>query len=560
VRLLGGFQVEVDGRPVPAQAWRHRRGADLIKLLALAPKHKLHRDQVMEHLWPELGADPGAANLRKAVHFARRALGGMDAIATEADMLELWPYGELQIDAEEFERESSRALADEGGYELALRLFAGELLPEDRYAEWTEPHRTRLKQRNLQLLRATGRWDEVLAVDRADETACRALMRAHLEKGNRHDAIREFQRLREVLRVDLGVGPEASTVALFEQAVATPGAEPASASERAQTVLAHGLMQWNERDLVAAQQSAEHARALSIEHRLDRELGEASALLGMVAMARGGWADVFRQDFTQAIELPTEQASFVFEAHLCLAEATLAGGDSRATGKLARSLLDRAIEVHSRQGEALMCQFIGEAEFFAGHLDASLDWLTRAAGLYVQDSGSGLAFTLLRMAEVAAAGEGGARPVSRLAEARRIAEQSPLGSHLKVRALEVMVKTADDSKRREVILAEAEAQMARPKEICRPCSIGLAVAASIGCSQAGELARARFWLGHADRLAGMWSGGPWQAAVWEARAALRTAEGDREQANALLREAADLFAQSGRPLDEARCRAPIAAG
>lgn len=207
-----------------------------------------------------------------------------------------------------------------------------------------------------------------------------------------------------------------------------------------------------------------------------------------------------------------------------------------------------------------MCQFIGEAEFFAGHLDASHDWLTRAAGLYVRDGGSGLAFTLLRMAEVAAVGEGGSRPASRLAEARRIAAQSPLSSHLNVRALEVMVKTADDSKRREAILAEAEAKMARPKEICRPCSIGLAVTASIACSRAGELARARFWLGHADRLAGMWSGGPWQAAVWEARAALRTAEGDRDQANALLREAADLFAQSGRPLDEARCRAQIVAG
>jgi hypothetical protein len=110
------------------------------------------------------------------------------------------------------------------------------------------------------------------------------------------------------------------------------------------------------------------------------------------------------------------------------------------------------------------------------------------------------------------------------------------------------------------MLGEAEALMARPKEVCRPCSIGLAVAASIASSKAGGLARSRYWLGHAERLAGLWSGGPWQAAVWEARAALRTAEGDREQAHALLREAGDLFAQSGRPLDEARCRAAIAAG
>src|SRR5205807_10107380 len=42
VRLLGGFQVVVNGQPVPAQEWRHRRGADLVKLLALAPQHRLH--------------------------------------------------------------------------------------------------------------------------------------------------------------------------------------------------------------------------------------------------------------------------------------------------------------------------------------------------------------------------------------------------------------------------------------------------------------------------------------------------------------------------------------
>lgn len=52
VRLLGGFLVEVDGVAVPADAWRHRRGADLVKLLALAPEHRVHREQLMDRLWP----------------------------------------------------------------------------------------------------------------------------------------------------------------------------------------------------------------------------------------------------------------------------------------------------------------------------------------------------------------------------------------------------------------------------------------------------------------------------------------------------------------------------
>lgn len=560
VRLLGGFQVAVDGRPVPEEAWRHRRGADLVKLLALASQHRLHRDQVMEHLWPELGAEPSASNLRKAVHYARRALGGIDAVATDGEMVRLWPSGELRIDAERFESESGRALAEEGGYESALRLFTGELLPEDRYAEWTEPHRTRVRQRYLQLLRATGRWEEVLEVDRTDEAACRALMRAHLEKGNRHDAIREFQRLREVLRVDLGVAPEASTVALFEQAVATQGAEPTSPSERAQALLARGLMQWSEQDLVAAQQSAEDARALASGHHLYRELGEASALLGMVAMARGQWLDVFRRDFIAAVELQSDQAAFLYEAHLCLSEATLTGGDTRATGAFARELLDRAIHARSAEGEALMCLFIGVSEFFSGRLDSADDWLTRAASLHVRKGGFAFAVTLLHLAELTTAREGPAHATQQLLEAQRIAEGSPLAPHLQPRVLELLIKDSEGSRRRGSLLGEAEALMARPKEICRPCSIGLAVAASIACSRSGELARSRFWLGHAERLAGLWSGGPWQAAVWEARAALRLAEGDREQAHALLLEAGDLFAQSGRPLDEARCRATMAAG
>jgi hypothetical protein len=47
IELLGGFRVTVDGSVVPEDEWRRRKPAGLIKLLALAPGHRLHRDQAV---------------------------------------------------------------------------------------------------------------------------------------------------------------------------------------------------------------------------------------------------------------------------------------------------------------------------------------------------------------------------------------------------------------------------------------------------------------------------------------------------------------------------------
>jgi DNA-binding SARP family transcriptional activator len=540
VRLLGGFRVEVDGRPVAPDAWRHRRGADLVKLLALAPQHRLHRDQVMARLWPQLGAESAAANLRKAVHYARQALGGKESIDTHGELVALWPAGQLEVDADR---------ADAG---------SADLLPEDPYTDWIQPHRERLRSRTLQHLRASGRWEEVLDIDQTDEEACRVLMRAELDQGNRQAAIRQFQRLRDVLRVDLGTAPEPATLALFEEALQMQGSRASVALERAQAFLARGLVKWNERDLDAAQQLAQQAMSLSGEHHLGRELGEASTLLGMVAFARGRWPKVFREHFTAALEAP-DQAAVLLDAHLCLAEASLAVNHG-SVASLARELLDVSIDKGSTPGEALISLLIGESEFFSGRLDESGEWLSRAIDMYRQlDGGSGLAFALLRLGEIAVAHDSAQEAERQVAAARVLAEKSELAPHLRARVLEALIKIADGPDRYQRLIGEAEALVAQPKHLCGPCSIGLRVWVAIVCARAGDVTRSRRWLEDAERMAGMWSADPWQAAVWEARAALRLAEGDRGQGLALLREASSLFARCGRPLDEARCRSAIQA-
>jgi two-component SAPR family response regulator len=120
IRLLGRFEALVDSHPIPADAWPQRRAADLVKVLALAPGHRMPRDKVLETLWPQLGADAAASNLHKAASYARRALGERGAIVLRSGMVELAPDAEITTDVERFER------GDDSAYE-------GELLPDDPY-------------------------------------------------------------------------------------------------------------------------------------------------------------------------------------------------------------------------------------------------------------------------------------------------------------------------------------------------------------------------------------------------------------------------------------------
>ena len=63
VRLLGGFRVSVGSRIVEENRWRLKKATSLVKLLALAPYHRMHRERVMDLLWPDLKAEAATNNL-----------------------------------------------------------------------------------------------------------------------------------------------------------------------------------------------------------------------------------------------------------------------------------------------------------------------------------------------------------------------------------------------------------------------------------------------------------------------------------------------------------------
>src|SRR5215207_1491911 len=101
IRLLGDFQVSVGPQTIDQHRWRLRKAASLVKLLALAPDHHLHREQVMDLLWPDLGRRAAFNNLRQVLYAARRVLApaaGSRYLSSEDEQLVLCPMGQLWVD------------------------------------------------------------------------------------------------------------------------------------------------------------------------------------------------------------------------------------------------------------------------------------------------------------------------------------------------------------------------------------------------------------------------------------------------------------------------------
>jgi DNA-binding SARP family transcriptional activator/tetratricopeptide (TPR) repeat protein len=226
VRLLGGFGVRRDGVALPP--FPRRDAALLVKLLALTPGHRLPGERAADLLWPNVGREEARPRLHKAAHYARRALGSPDGVVLRDNCVSLFPGREVQVDVERFEAAAALALdrEDRVACAAAAALCGGDLLPEDTFEPWTDEPRERVRRRRSAVLRAAGRWEEVLELEPADEAAHLALLRAAVDAGDRGAALRRYERMARALSDELGVDPGQEAVALRARvlSVAPPAA------------------------------------------------------------------------------------------------------------------------------------------------------------------------------------------------------------------------------------------------------------------------------------------------------------------------------------------------
>lgn len=227
VKLLGPFDVRLDGHPLPPV--RSRKGLWLLAQLALRQGREVDRTWLAGTLWPDSPDTQALASLRRTLTDLRAALGPFDSkVVTPSPKTLLLVETGVWVDVAEFDRLAGSEDLD--GLEAALALYRGPLL-EGCAEEWVLGDRQSREETFLQASERAARLameqglysqaisvlKRAIAVDPFRESATRNLMEACAANGDHAAAVVAFRQLRERLLYELNGDPSAETTALLER-------------------------------------------------------------------------------------------------------------------------------------------------------------------------------------------------------------------------------------------------------------------------------------------------------------------------------------------------------
>jgi DNA-binding SARP family transcriptional activator len=228
LRCFGPFELAVGGAPVDLSGVRPRARSAL-RLLALHAGRPVHRELIIEALWPGADPDAGLRNLQVAVSSLRQALRDDSGVSVsrhgDSYCLE-FPAG-TDCDLATFASavtaaRAAQAAGDHAGAlsaaTAALGVYSGDLLAEEGPTEWVVGHRDQFRQQAVGMATAAAaaalrmerpaeairQCERAIALDRYADEPWRLLIDAHEAGGQPAAAARARQAYEEVMR-ELGV-------------------------------------------------------------------------------------------------------------------------------------------------------------------------------------------------------------------------------------------------------------------------------------------------------------------------------------------------------------------
>ena len=230
----------VKGFVVPHKNWQKRKAKLLFEILALHPLNELHREELIEKLFPDSDEKSANAGFYRILYAARKALeperssyASSNYLLSEGQLIKLTASGGLWIDAKEFEQKAREGLKRNDRYllETAAKLYQGDLLADEPFEEWIINRREGLKRLFHSVLRRLAEsaekqgdteeahfWlDRILQHEPVDEDAHCAKMQLYLKQGKRSLALLQYEKCREILKRELSVEPDEEIERLREE-------------------------------------------------------------------------------------------------------------------------------------------------------------------------------------------------------------------------------------------------------------------------------------------------------------------------------------------------------
>lgn len=241
VRLLGGFEISVRGRPLSGSIWRSAPARNLLCYLLISGEGRISRDQLVSKLWPDMERRRALNNFRVTLHRLREVLRSQELegiVSYDAGACAFIPPDSYWCDRDMFlaavrEAQRSTEAGDADGAHRglgrAVSAYGGELLP-GIYEDWAVRERARLEDAYLNCLEelavlraAAGAYHEaarlcrrMLGMEPFREQTHRLLMACLYLGGEADEALRQYEECRRVLGDDLGIPPSPQTVAVLK--------------------------------------------------------------------------------------------------------------------------------------------------------------------------------------------------------------------------------------------------------------------------------------------------------------------------------------------------------
>lgn len=238
VFTLGGFHIDIDGKPMTFSGKVQKAPLNLLKVLLAYGGQDVAEHRLEEALWPDSEGD--AASQALATTLSRlRKLVGPEAITRHGGMLSVNTevvWCDAQVLSSLLDGYSLEGAAVLNAIGL---LYRGRFLPQDEDRCWALPMRAHIHKAVVSTLLASarrdadkGRHDEAIAacergfeIDDLGEGFYELAMRALVATGRNAEAVRLYRQCQHELSARLGVEPSPATRRAYLSALAPASAE-----------------------------------------------------------------------------------------------------------------------------------------------------------------------------------------------------------------------------------------------------------------------------------------------------------------------------------------------